>query len=856
MTAPLLLPLSSAALQDPALAGGKASRLCMALRQGLPVPQGFCVTTAAYGQFLEAAGGAAALQALDQAQAVRERLAQIAVPAAVVTALKKALEQNEEQLWALRSSATAEDLPQASFAGQHDSFLDVSGPRSIAARVKDSWISLFTDRAVAYRARQGMDARHVAMAVLVQAMVPAEVSGVIFTADPRNGDKSRLYLEAVPGLGEALVSGRARPARWLVARQGLSTLKHEPGEDAQTLDGALIRELLSMALQAEALFDGPQDVEFCVQGSQPLLLQSRPITTLPPPEAPEEGEEPEEDRVWSNVNVGELLPEVATPMTWSYVLRFVRLLFGRFAGWFDVDLEREPFIGRVAGRIYADVGLFTRLLESLPMPGKLEISEVFGGELDKEEVVAALQRQRERAPRRRTSLGRLLLRLPAIAALFLRNLRSARGELELKRHVERNARLFARKLSEEDDQALLAMIGAELAATLDNQEVMAQAAVGMGCTDLLFKLSARWLGDESGALANQLLTSTDKMESAQAALSFWELGRAARADPQLASPLARARDFDALRSQLADSTAGRAWLECWDQAMARHGHHCQAELDVAAPRWSERPDYVLGLVQGYAAGMDRGEPWVRRQERAQRRTQLLQETAERLGPLRRSIFRLVLAKARHGLALRENYKSEAIRVIAHIRRVLLELGRRLEARGHLPVAQDVFFLSAEELPGLLRGADAQLPATLRRRKERDRRWRQLQPPAVVLGRYDPRTEAPAEAPTAQRLLKGLPVSAGVAEGPARVLLRADGPQKLLPGEILVAPYTDPGWTPHFLPAAGLVADMGGLLSHGSVVAREYGLPAVVNVGPATRIIRDGQRIRVDGDRGEVQLLEP
>lgn len=291
--------------------------------------------------------------------------------------------------------------------------------------------------------------------------------------------------------------------------------------------------------------------------------------------------------------------------------------------------------------------------------------------------------------------------------------------------------------------------------------------------------------------------------------------------------------------------------------MRRHGHHAAGETDIAVPRWSERPDDVLGIVQGYLEGAERFDPSRTLEGRTRERERWLADCHTRLHhPLQRGCFDFLLRRAQACLVLRENLKNEFIRVLTAARRIFLELGDRLSRRGLLEQRDDIFFLTLEEIEPVRCGTAAfDLKAVIRSRREEFRRNQELTPPPVIVGHFEPARRAPLGADVGRGELKGLPVSAGVVTGPARVILSADAHQRVFPGEILVAPFTNPGWTPYFLTAAGLVADLGGQLSHGSVIAREYGLPAVVNVQFATQVIQTGDRIRVDGDRGTVTVLE-
>ncbi len=867
-TVDLVLPLHGLTRAAHACVGSKAANLGALLHAGLPVPPGLCVTTAAYHLFLSASGLTPAdLNALGSVDAVaragavdrvRTALAATRMPAVVVAAISAAWQTHwagrPDTPLAVRSSATAEDLPRASFAGQQDTLLDVRGLDAVLQAVRACWLSLFTPRAVSYRATHGGGGASPAMAVIVQELVPAEAAGVLFTADPARRDRRRIIIEATAGLGAALVAGQVTPHRWTLQRPSLRTLAREcaPAVPPCLRDGQ-VQALARLALRAEACFAGPQDIEWALAGGTFHLLQARPITT--PVDAPPRERSTAEPTIWTNANVGELLPDVATPMTWSVLRLSVDALFGSLLRRFGLDLQREPWIDLVAGRVYANVSVFERALGGLPGFTRISLDHAFGGH---QGTTPAVWRQR-RARRAWRPRLRVLVGMPRVLGWFVC--------YALPHRARRAAAAFAaqaRALAEQDvarqSDAELAGVHTLIASATFRlaTRVLPHAAIAMSLTTLLFRCTRRWLGDDSGAVANRLLSQTGGMASAAAARALWQVAEAARADAQVTALICSGAPYAQICSQLVAAPGGTAFLAAWEQWSRQHGHHTSGELDVARPRWSESPDYVLGLLRTYLATPPDASP-VRQQARRQaERATLLAECRRQLGPLRRAVFDRLVRWAPAGLVLREDFKSDAIRVIAVVRRALVELGRRLAQRGVLTSPDDVFFLLVEELEPLVRnGPPADLRARLTRRRAEFAYFQQLTPPPVIVGDFDPAQAAPPPAAPSgdfPRVLRGLPVSAGVATGPARVILAPGRGDEMQPGEVLIAPCTDPGWAPYFLTAAGIVVDMGGLLSHGSIVAREYGLPAVVNVGPATRLIRTGQLVRVDGDHGTVTLL--
>jgi pyruvate,water dikinase len=705
------------------------------------------------------------------------------------------------------------------------------------------------------------------MAVVVQRLVGAEVSGVLFTADPVSGSRDRLTIEAVFGLGEALVSGKVSPDRTVLARRGLRVLEHVvahktleiiPGEQgtveraveprrarAACLGDKTARRLGELALKAEKAFGAPQDVEWATAGGEIFILQSRPITTLP-------GRRSFEDRqIWSNLNSGEVVPDVVTPMTWSFIAPLIEEIFQSLLDPFGFNIRGHPLIGRVAGRAYFNLNTFVGMMRSLPGFRDLDPIEMWGGKAGSGPHVPP-----EDLPKFDFRWFAFLTGIPSFLLWFLAH-STYRGlwfAAALRRRLAVVASADPTSLS---DAALVRKLEDLLAETGRNLgDAIAFAGTGAMYQTQLFTLCRRWLGDKDGSLAHRLLAGLGKMESAEAGLAQWRLAALAHARPAVEQMLLGDGDFRRLRETLPGMAGGKEFLAAWDEFMDRHGHHSRGEIELANARWSETPDAVLGVVRGYLRNHGTADPDAAHRERGRQRELLTGECLRRLrNPLKRALFDFVLGNAQRGCLVRENVKSEAVRWLALGRGLIRELGERLRRRGILQSGDDVFFLRHEELLAVVRGPVAfDVPATVTARKAEYEHNLTLHPPQVVVGKFDPDRMVPEEFDATARVLTGIAVSPGVATGPARVILRSDADGQVLPGEILVAPFTDPGWTPYFLQAAAIVMDQGGLLSHGSIIAREYGIPAVVNVGPATRIVRTGQTLHVNGWSGRVTVV--
>lgn len=890
--------------------GGKAANLACLLRLGFFVPPGFCITGTAYRDHMNAHGlWARARWALEsEPGSLARSLAQLRhaiAKAPLDESLAAAIQEGYAGLGAphvaVRSSATAEDLPEHSFAGQHGTYF-VSDVQSCLERVKHCWASLWTERAVAYR--RMADVRHsdVDMAVIVQALVDAEAAGVAFTADPVAKVRDRIVVEACLGMGETLVSGKVNPDRIVLARPSLKVLERTIAEkglrvvlgpggggveeavpDKQArepaLDDAQVRRVAELALSAEREFGVPQDLEWALVDGAVFVIQSRPITTLgKPAEAPRSvllggrgGSVDPARLVWSNVNTGEVLPDVASPMTWSVTVVIITQIFEATFGRLGIHLGDAPLMRLIAGRAYFCLNTFVGVLKSVPGFRGRDMTEVFGGEQARFEKAGAYEIRPEDVPEVKAGGLAVLVRLPGTLGLMLSH--SPRRGMAYAERMRHTVETLQR-------QDLVPLTEAELVARLedltrskgesDYRDMITYALSGIVHFGNLTQLTRRWLADVHGVIANTLVSGSGDMESAESGLGLWRLATAARDRPEVAAAIragagqgagagsAGGEDGQALLARLAAVEGGSGFLEEWEAFMRRHGHHTRAEIDVRNPRWSETPDYVLEVIRGYLDGMDHGmpDPVEAHAKRTGEAERVAASCRRELGPLKRAIFGFTLGRARMGSVVRENVKSEAIRWIDAIRRNVLELGERLAARGVIGERDDIFFLSLDEVGPVSAGmVEFEVRRTVSERRSEFERNLTLDPPPVVVGDWDPARSPRLPERKPSRVFEGLSVSAGYARGRARVILRGDDGHQVLPGEILVAPFTDPGWTPYFLPAAGIVMDMGGMLSHGSIVAREYGIPAVVNVGPATELIRTGQLIEVDADHGVVRVLD-
>jgi pyruvate,water dikinase len=923
---PLILALPAVSDAQCRLAGGKAGPLARMLREGLPVPPGFCLTTTAFNQFLASSPRHTELHAMlaqdwsgrvseiaTFSRAVTDWLTALPVPTAVQTqALKAWREQGEDRAYAVRSSATAEDAAEHSFAGQFESFLNVRGETALLEAIKSCWLSLFSERAMAYQARHGRSPVGASMAVVVQAMVPAEQAGVMFTADPVTGDTNRIVIEGVPGLGDQLVSGHVAAEHVVVEKETLQVLDRGTPDKPRVLDDRLAERLGQLAQQVERLFGQPQDIEWAVADGQVFLLQARPITVTRPTAAPasplptwrrpagppsQDSASWEERQVWSNINAGEVLPDVMTPATWSLIQLFIAELAQPLFRVLGADQSRAPGVGRIAGRIYfnANTGFaaakpFAKLLWNIP-----NATKALGGA----RIPLREDGRPDIADEDLPDLGFRWYKYP---------LSWPRTLVELVTHSPRRGDAWTQRLKARENPLaeldLNTLASPELARRFDH--VLREGFKGWDILYLVEQAAAlpwfqwtchNWLNDPDLSLGYRLFTALGGIPETEAGLALWRLAARARADAGLEATLSGSDRWSEMQAKLAATEPGRRFLAAWEAFMAEHGHHCRGELELFNARWSEQPDYILGVVRGYLRSIGQTDPLENHRRLARERERLTAQCLQRLrNPVKRWVFSRSLRRSQKLAINREEWKNQAVRHIAALRRILLALGERLASDGVLTRPDDVFFLEVTEVEPVAAGrAHFDVLTTINRRREEYDRNLTRNPPPVVVGRFDPNgarsstgvppvpgePSASSESESSRRgrrdacptlssthedspenavqaalaVLTGIPVFPGVVIGPARVILRADDHEQVLPGEILIAPFTDPAWTPYFLPAAGVVMDLGGILSHGSIVAREYGLPAVTNVGSATQTIRTGDRVQVDGGAGRVVILE-
>ena len=850
-----------------AAVGGKGAHLGELSRiEGIRVPAGFCVTTDVFQRIMAEAPSIddrldrlsrlkpddrEAIRALSALSAeIRRTIEGIAIPDDLTAAVTRALARlGEQAAYAVRSSATAEDLPTASFAGQQDTYLNVVGPAAVLQHVSRCWASLFTERAVTYRLRNGFDHRKVQMAVVVQQMVFPHAAGVLFTADPITSSRKVASVEASFGLGEALVSGLVNPdvykvrdgevvAKAVATKQlaihalpagGTQEQAIEPERQEQpALTDAQVVQLAQLGRRIEAHFGRPQDIEWCLVDDGFQIVQSRPITTLFP--IPEVGDRA--NHVYVSVGHQQMMTDPMKPLGLSlWQLTALRPMY-EAGGRLFVDVT--PGLASPASR----AGLLEVLGKSDPL-----IGDALQTILERGDFIPSLPDEGPGEPAPGGAPASIETD-PAIVTKLIG--RSQASVAALKRNIQTKS-----------GSALLDFILAdiqELKRILFDPQSHQVFMAAMEATWWLNDQLQAWLGEKNAA--DTLTQSVPHNVTSEMGLALLDVADVIRPYPDVVAFLQHVED-EGFLDELVKLAGGREARDAIRAYLDKYGMRCVGEIDITKPRWSEHPTTLVPIILGNIKNFEPGAGERRFEQGRQEAWKKEQELLERLrtlpdGERKAKEVKRMIDRVRAFIGYREYPKYGMVSRYFVYKQTLLDEAERLVQAHLLREKDDIFYLTFQELHDVVRTnqVDDQL---IGQRKDAYRSYQALTPPRVltsdgevIAGAYR-RDDLPAGA------LVGLPVSAGTIEGRARVLLdmaEAD----LEAGDILVTAYTDPSWTPLFVAIKGLVTEVGGLMTHGAVIAREYGLPAVVGVEHATRLIRDGQRIRVCGTDGYVEIL--
>jgi pyruvate,water dikinase len=774
----------------------------------------------------------------------------IVIPRDLAAAIEESLARiGSTAAYAVRSSATTEDSPTTSFAGQHDTYLNVVGTASIMQHIARCWASLFSERAVTYRLRNGVDNRKTSIAVVVQQMVFPQAAGVLFTADPITGNRKVTAVEAIVGLGEALVSGltnadvyKVRDGEIIetaIATKQLAVSASPAGGTQQraltaweqqqpALTDSQVVQLAAVGRRIEAHFGRPQDIEWCLVDGEFHIVQSRPITTLFPIPEQNDGE----NHVYVSVGHQQMMTDPLKPLG--------------LAVW---QLTTPRPMAEAGGRLFVDV---TPMLASPASRESLLATLGKSDPLIRDALETVLAR------------GNFIRLLPDAGPAWTPPGKGAASlptdpgiVAELIERTEASIAELKRDIQSKSGAALFDFIRADIQERKQIQSDPRSLQVVMAGMEAAWWLNEHletWLGEKN--LADTFTQSAPNNVTSEMGLALLDVADVIRPHPEVVASLERASNEDFLNtlSSLPGGKEAHDVIEAW---LAKYGMRCVGEIDITRPRWRERPSTLLPVILsnvknfGPGAAKQRFEHGLRQAETKEAevlaRLRALPDGAQKAEETERMIERV-----RTFAGYREYPKYRMISRYFIYKEALLKEATRLVDAGVLRDTEESFYLRFDEFQEAVRThqVDEQL---IRRRKEAFESYDALTPPRVLtsdgegLGGSYRRSDFPDGA------LVGLAVSAGSVEGRARVILNISDAD-LEPGDILVTTFTDPSWTPLFVAIKGLVTEVGGLMTHGAVIAREYGLPAVVGVEHATRRIRDGQRIRVHGTEGYVELL--
>ncbi|WP_249593794.1 phosphoenolpyruvate synthase [Peribacillus frigoritolerans] len=852
--------------------GGKGMNLGECSRiDGILVPEGFCVTTEAFKRVI---GENDELhQLLDQLEVQkvdeRKRISEISRKIRDLIEgieIDKGIEEDIdrclltfgfEHAYAVRSSATAEDLPFASFAGQQDTYLNIKGKDAILQHISKCWASLFTDRAVIYRMQNGFDHRKVYLSVVIQRMIFPQASGILFTADPVSSNRKVLSIDASFGLGEALVSGLVSADNYKVqegrivekkistkklaiyARKEGGTVEKEIEAGQQvlsTLSDEQVLELERIGRKLEAHFGCPQDIEWCLVDDTFYIVQSRPITTLYPiPEANDE-----ENHVYVSVGHQQMMTDAMKPLGLSFWL-----------------LTTPAPMRKAGGRLFVDVTHMVASSESRKM-----LVEAMGQHdpLMKDALINIIERgdfmkslpndkQEQSSGKSNKSVPSADSRAPiendpTIVSDLIKHSQTSIEELKQNIQTKSGSDLF--DFIMEDIQILKKIL-------FDPQS----SAVFMAAIDASSWINEKmnkWLGEKNAA--DTLSQSVPNNITSEMGLALMDVADVIRPYPEVIDYLQRVKD-DNFMDELVKFDGGQETQDAIYDYLGKYGMRCAGEIDITKTRWSEKPTTLVPLI---LSNIKNFEPNASNRKFEQGRQEALkkeQELLERLkqlpdGEQKAKETKRMISLIRNFIGYREYPKYGMVNRYFVYKQALLKEAEQLVQANVIHEKEDIYYLTFEELHEVVRRnkLDYQI---ISKRKDEYKLYEKLTPPRVItsdgeiiVGEYK-RGNLMAEA------IVGLPVSSGVIEGRARVILNMEDAD-LEDGDILVTTFTDPSWTPLFVSIKGLVTEVGGLMTHGAVIAREYGLPAVVGVVNATKLIKDGQRIRVNGTEGYIEIL--
>jgi pyruvate,water dikinase len=866
------------------LVGGKGANLGELARiDGTNVPDGFCVSTEAFKRIMEETSlvdglidQLSLLKVEDRDQisklssGIRKAIEEIAIPRDIIEDITRFLSgPAEKAAWAVRSSATAEDLPTASFAGQQDTYLNIIGKEAILQHISKCWASLFTERAVIYRMQNRFDHRSIYLSVIVQRMVFPQAAGILFTADPVTANRKVLSIDASFGLGEAMVSGRVNPDIYKVyngrvidkkistkklaiyALKDGGTREQEVGpgkQNAQALTDEQILQLASVGRKIEAHFGGPQDIEWCLSDDRFYIVQSRPITTLYPiPEANDE-----DNHVYLSVGHQQMMTDAMKPLGLSFWL-----------------LTTPATMRTAGGRLFVDV---TAMLASpasrktiIDTLGKFDplIKDALTTIIDRGDFIKSLPPDDYQDDKKEKGNGKSNKAVslpdyqtlneydPSIVTDLIRSSQTSIEALQQNIKTKSGSDLFDFIL--EDIR--------QLKKTIHAPESFGVIMTGMNASSWINEKMNEWLNEKN--VADTLSQSVPNNVTSEMGLALLDVADAIRPYPEVIKYLsqpARIKD-DNFLDELVQFNGGQETRNAIHDFLNKYGMRCAGEIDITRTRWSEKPSMLIPLILTNIRSFEPGESKRKFEQGLQEALNKEHELLERLkqlpgGEQKVKETKRMISLVRNLIGYREYPKYGLVTRYFIYKQAVMKEAAQLVQANVIRDKEDIYYLTFEELRELILPAggtnklDYQL---ISKRKDAYKLYEKLTPPRVITSDGEIITGKYKQQDLPPGAIAGLAVSSGVIEGRARVILKMED-AAIEEGDILVTTFTDPSWTPLFVSIKGLVTEVGGLMTHGAVIAREYGLPAVVGVDNATKLIKDGQRIRVHGTAGYVEIL--
>jgi phosphoenolpyruvate synthase/pyruvate phosphate dikinase len=811
-----LINLDSVDRSDLDLVGGKGANLGELRKiDGINVPGGFCVTTDAYKEIFQNNKELQDLITRSDFSKVRAMIGSTPIPENIK---EEIVQQLDNSLYAVRSSATAEDLPTASFAGQQDTYLNINGKESVLMHISKCWASLFTERAVAYRNQNGFDHHKAYLSVVVQKMVSPQVSGILFTADPVNSNRKVISIDASMGLGEALVSGAVNSDVYKVRDSKIDIERKQ--KDIAILTNEQILQLERLGRKIEAHFDYPQDIEWCLTDNKFYIVQSRPITTLfPIPKANDN-----ENRVYVSVGHQQMMTDAIKPLGISFYL-----------------LRTFAPMHPAGGRMFVDItGSLDKVVNTLGHSDPLT-KDALLTIIDRNFVKLPPGDDKKIVPPANPEIPEYS---PSLVDQLMRQ--SEEDLASLKETILTKSGVALFDLITEDNE--------KLRKSLSDHRNLGLIIATMNAAWWLNDKMNKWL-DEKNA-ADILSQSVPNNITSEMGLALLDVADVIRRYPEVIDYLKEVKENDFI-NHLPKFKGGKESQSAINEFLDKYGMRCAGEIDITRPSWSEKPISLLPTILNNVKNQEPGAGKRKFNEGLQGALDKEYELLHRLekqpgGDQKVKETKRMIDMVRNFSGYREYPKYAIIARCFVYKRAMLREAELLRQENVIHDKEDIFYLSFEELREVVRSRQTDLDL-INRRKEEQKVFERLTPPRVitsdgeiVTGKYK-RSDLPANA------IAGLPVSSGIIEGRARVILNMEDAD-LEDGDILVTTFTDPGWTPLFVSIKGLVTEVGGLMTHGAVIAREYGLPAVVGVEQATRLIKDGQRIRVNGSDGYIEIL--